>query len=113
LSHTSLCHSLLPDSAILSLAQVLSTSRSLSLPRPLAPSISRSLALSLPSSRSVNSYSRSDIYLLDDCLSAVDADVSQHIFSKCIQGLLRDKAVVLVTHNVSLATVRLSVCPRV
>eukprot|EP00750_Incisomonas_marina_P031430 INCI8140.1.p1 GENE.INCI8140.1~~INCI8140.1.p1 ORF type:complete len:1674 (+),score=297.41 INCI8140.1:503-5524(+) len=48
-------------------------------------------------------YQRSDICLLDDCLSAVDADVSQHIFSKCIQGLLKDKTVVLVTHNVSLA----------
>ena len=52
-------------------------------------------------------YQRSDIYLLDDCLSAVDADVSQHIFSKTIQGLLADKTVVLVTHNVALAKVGL------
>lgn len=48
-------------------------------------------------------YQQNDIYLLDDCLSAVDADVSHHIFSKCIQGLLKDKVVILVTHNVNLA----------
>ncbi|KAI9002882.1 ATP-binding cassette transporter 1 [Hyaloraphidium curvatum] len=48
-------------------------------------------------------YSRADLYLLDDTLSAVDAHVARHLFSKVIgpQGLLRDKTRVLVTHSVS------------
>jgi len=44
-------------------------------------------------------YQRADVYLLDDPLSAVDSHVAKHIFEKCIRGLLKDKAVVLVTHN--------------
>jgi ABC-type multidrug transport system ATPase subunit len=44
-------------------------------------------------------YSKRDIYLLDDPLSAVDVRVAKHIFQKCIRGLLRDKTVVLVTHQ--------------
>lgn len=45
-----------------------------------------------------------DIYILDDCLSAVDAHVGQHIFQRCIQRLLRasQRTVVLVTHKVSI-----------
>ena len=38
-------------------------------------------------------YSNADIYLLDDPLSAVDMNVSQHIFKNVIgsQGILKNK----------------------
>ncbi|EDQ90078.1 uncharacterized protein MONBRDRAFT_82, partial [Monosiga brevicollis MX1] len=44
-------------------------------------------------------YSDCDIYLLDDPLSAVDANVGRHIFEKCLRGSLRGKTVVFVTHQ--------------
>jgi len=44
-------------------------------------------------------YRKADIYLLDDPLSAVDAHVGRHLFDSCINGFLRDKIVVLVTHQ--------------
>lgn len=44
-------------------------------------------------------YSKADIYLLDDPLSAVDPAVANRIFENCIQGILRDKACILVTHQ--------------
>ncbi|XP_074510409.1 multidrug resistance-associated protein 1-like isoform X1 [Sebastes fasciatus] len=46
-------------------------------------------------------YRKSDVYLLDDPLSAVDAHVGQHIFDRVIgpRGLLKDKTRVLVTHS--------------
>lgn len=44
-------------------------------------------------------YVRADVYLLDDCLSAVDAHVANAIFENVLVGLLREKAVVLVTHK--------------
>ncbi|GAA5990991.1 hypothetical protein JCM10908_006490 [Rhodotorula pacifica] len=43
-------------------------------------------------------YCDADIYLLDDILSAVDAHVGYHIFQHAIQGMLKDKTVILVTH---------------
>uniref|UniRef100_A0A3B4WXX9 ABC-type glutathione-S-conjugate transporter n=1 Tax=Seriola lalandi dorsalis TaxID=1841481 RepID=A0A3B4WXX9_SERLL len=48
-------------------------------------------------------YRKSDVYLLDDPLSAVDAHVGQHIFDRVIgpRGLLKDKTRVLVTHGLS------------
>ncbi|XP_062269512.1 multidrug resistance-associated protein 1-like [Platichthys flesus] len=48
-------------------------------------------------------YRRSDVYLLDDPLSAVDAHVGQHIFDRVIgpTGILKDKTRVLVTHGLS------------
>ena len=46
-------------------------------------------------------YSRADVYLLDDVLAAVDAEVGQHLWQKCILGLLRERGhtVVFVTHQ--------------
>ncbi|KAM9851263.1 ATP-binding cassette sub-family C member 4-like [Aulostomus maculatus] len=44
-------------------------------------------------------YHDADIFLLDDPLSAVDAEVGRHLFEECICGLLRKKPRVLVTHQ--------------
>ncbi|XP_015783978.1 multidrug resistance-associated protein 4-like [Tetranychus urticae] len=44
-------------------------------------------------------YAKADIYLLDDPLSAVDAPVAKHIFEKSVKSFLKDKIVVLVTHQ--------------
>lgn len=44
-------------------------------------------------------YANRDLYLLDDPLSAVDTKVSKHLFEKCIKEGLKDKIVVLVTHQ--------------
>ncbi|XP_061571906.1 ATP-binding cassette sub-family C member 4-like [Cololabis saira] len=44
-------------------------------------------------------YQDADIYLLDDPLSAVDAEVGKHLFEECICGLLKNKCRVLVTHQ--------------
>ena len=43
-------------------------------------------------------YADADLYLLDDPLSAVDFKVGQHIFDKCIKGLLGDKIRVVTSH---------------
>ena len=45
-------------------------------------------------------YSRSDIYLLDDPISAVDAKVARRIYNYVIKGILKDKTVLLVSHQV-------------
>ncbi|KAI7902298.1 P-loop containing nucleoside triphosphate hydrolase protein [Cokeromyces recurvatus] len=51
--------------------------------------------------RAVYSYAKT--VLLDDCLSAVDAHTSKHIYEKCIMGdLLKGRTVILVTHQVRL-----------
>ncbi|XP_075259872.1 ATP-binding cassette sub-family C member 4-like [Convolutriloba macropyga] len=44
-------------------------------------------------------YRDADIVLLDDPLSAVDTHVSKQLFEKCISGLLKDKIVILATHQ--------------
>uniref|UniRef100_A0A667Z628 Multidrug resistance-associated protein 4 n=1 Tax=Myripristis murdjan TaxID=586833 RepID=A0A667Z628_9TELE len=44
-------------------------------------------------------YQDADIYLLDDPLSAVDAEVGRHLFEQCICGLLKNKTRILVTHQ--------------
>jgi ABC-type multidrug transport system fused ATPase/permease subunit len=46
-------------------------------------------------------YQQRDIYILDDCLSAVDAHVCQHIVQHCIHDMLvsSGRTVVLVTHH--------------
>ncbi|KAG5195942.1 ATP-binding cassette sub-family C member 2 [Ovis aries] len=47
-------------------------------------------------------YQNSDIYILDDPLSAVDAHVGKHIFNKVLgpNGLLKGKTRILVTHSI-------------
>uniref|UniRef100_A0A8B9YFV9 Multidrug resistance-associated protein 4 n=1 Tax=Bos mutus grunniens TaxID=30521 RepID=A0A8B9YFV9_BOSMU len=44
-------------------------------------------------------YQDADIYLLDDPLSAVDVEVSRHLFEQCICQALKDKVTILVTHQ--------------
>lgn len=57
-------------------------------------------------------YADADLYLLDDVLSAVDAQVSKHLFHDCIRGLLlkEKKAVVLVTHQIQYLPYATRVC---
>jgi len=44
-------------------------------------------------------YSRSDVVLMDDPLSALDAKVGRRVFNRCIKGYLRHKTVVLATNQ--------------
>ncbi|CAH1104174.1 unnamed protein product [Psylliodes chrysocephalus] len=44
-------------------------------------------------------YKEADIYLLDDPLSAVDIQVGQQLFEACIKRYLKDKIVILITHQ--------------
>ncbi|OWK61256.1 Multidrug resistance-associated protein 7 [Lonchura striata] len=44
-------------------------------------------------------YQEKELYLLDDPLAAVDADVANHIMRKCIFGVLKHKTRVLCTHR--------------
>ncbi|XP_078324316.1 ATP-binding cassette sub-family C member 5-like [Crassostrea virginica] len=44
-------------------------------------------------------YSDSDIYLLDDVLSAVDVHVGRHLFHKCIKKFLKGKSIIFTTHQ--------------
>ena len=54
-------------------------------------------------------YHNSDLVLMDDPLSAVDAHVGRHIFDKAICGLLKGKCRVLATHQLHV----LSRCDRI
>ncbi|CAH0600504.1 unnamed protein product [Chrysodeixis includens] len=45
-------------------------------------------------------YREADIYLLDDPLSAVDANVGRQLFEGCIKGYLAGRTCVLVTHQI-------------
>ncbi|MBN3297038.1 MRP7 protein, partial [Amia calva] len=45
-------------------------------------------------------YMEKDIYLLDDPLAAVDADVASHLMEKCILGILKHKTRILCTHRI-------------
>ncbi|XP_068658833.1 ABC transporter C family member 14-like [Aristolochia californica] len=45
-------------------------------------------------------YQDCDIYLLDDIFSAVDAHTGSEIFKECVRGILKDKTILLVTHQV-------------
>ncbi|EDW78164.1 uncharacterized protein Dwil_GK24852 [Drosophila willistoni] len=44
-------------------------------------------------------YRQTDIYLLDDPLSAVDTHVARHLFEQCMRGYLRERIVILATHQ--------------
>ncbi|MED6209079.1 Multidrug resistance-associated protein 4 [Stylosanthes scabra] len=45
-------------------------------------------------------YQDSDVYLLDDVFSAVDAHTGSEIFKECVRGVLKGKTIILVTHQV-------------
>ncbi|GMF06190.1 unnamed protein product [Ambrosiozyma monospora] len=47
-------------------------------------------------------YSDTDIILMDDVLSAVDAKVGKHIVDHCLLDYLKDKTRILATHQLSL-----------
>ncbi|KAJ6719241.1 hypothetical protein OIU79_006989 [Salix purpurea] len=44
-------------------------------------------------------YSNSDVYILDDPFSAVDAHTATHLFKKCLMQLLSKKTVIYATHQ--------------
>ncbi|KAL4230542.1 Multidrug resistance-associated protein 5 [Mactra antiquata] len=44
-------------------------------------------------------YSDSDIFILDDPMSALDVKVGRQIFHSCIKGALQGKTILLVTHQ--------------
>lgn len=44
-------------------------------------------------------YHDCDIYLLDDCLSALDTHVQDFVFKECVKGFLKDKIVIMISHN--------------
>ncbi|CAD6259840.1 unnamed protein product [Miscanthus lutarioriparius] len=45
-------------------------------------------------------YEDADIYLFDDPFSAVDAHTGSQLFKDCVMGILKDKTVLYVTHQV-------------
>ncbi|KAL2478064.1 ABC transporter C family member 9 [Forsythia ovata] len=45
-------------------------------------------------------YQDADIYLLDDPFSAVDAHTGTQLFQECLMGILKDKTILYVTHQV-------------
>ncbi|KAK1385958.1 ABC-type xenobiotic transporter [Heracleum sosnowskyi] len=45
-------------------------------------------------------YQDADIYLLDDPFSAVDAHTGRQLFEECLLGILKEKTVLYVTHQV-------------
>ncbi|EMD41558.1 hypothetical protein CERSUDRAFT_128415 [Gelatoporia subvermispora B] len=50
-------------------------------------------------------YSNAEILLIDDVLAALDVGTAQWIVKHCFQGeLMRDRTVILVTHNISVTT---------
>ncbi|KAM8809111.1 ATP-binding cassette sub-family C member 10 [Eudromia elegans] len=47
-------------------------------------------------------YQEKELYLLDDPLAAVDANVANHLMQKCIMGILKHKTRILCTHRTEL-----------
>lgn len=47
-------------------------------------------------------YEDADVYILNDPLSALDAEVGRKLFSECIKEVLKAKTQVLVTHQLSM-----------
>ncbi|KAJ6840809.1 putative ABC transporter C family member 15 isoform X1 [Iris pallida] len=45
-------------------------------------------------------YQDADIYLLDDPFSAVDAHTGTQLFQDCLMGILKEKTIIYVTHQV-------------
>lgn len=45
-------------------------------------------------------YQDADIYLFDDPFSAVDAHTGTQLFQECLLGILKDKTIIYVTHQV-------------
>eukprot|EP00252_Welwitschia_mirabilis_P008583 TRINITY_DN2052_c0_g1_i9.p1 TRINITY_DN2052_c0_g1~~TRINITY_DN2052_c0_g1_i9.p1 ORF type:complete len:1533 (-),score=241.28 TRINITY_DN2052_c0_g1_i9:1176-5774(-) len=45
-------------------------------------------------------YQDADIYLMDDPFSAVDAHTGTHLFQECLMGVLTDKTIIYVTHQI-------------
>lgn len=45
-------------------------------------------------------YQDCDVYLLDDVFSAVDAHTGSELFKECVRGALKNKTILLVTHQV-------------
>ncbi|XP_072319130.1 ATP-binding cassette sub-family C member 10 [Eucyclogobius newberryi] len=45
-------------------------------------------------------YMDKEIYLLDDPLAAVDADVAEHLMKRCVMDLLKEKTRILCTHRI-------------
>lgn len=45
-------------------------------------------------------YQDADIYLFDDPFSAVDAHTGSQLFQECLMGILKDKTIIYVTHQV-------------
>lgn len=43
-------------------------------------------------------YEDSEIYIIDDVLSALDAHVGKHIYQNVIRGVLKNKTIIFVTH---------------
>lgn len=48
-------------------------------------------------------YSKSDIYVIDDCLSALDAYVGRKIFDDVLREQLKGKTIIFVTHAIHFA----------
>ena len=44
-------------------------------------------------------YADADFVIMDDPLSALDAHVAKDVFNKCVRGVFREKAVLLITHQ--------------
>ena len=44
-------------------------------------------------------YVKAELYLLDDPLAAVDSEVAKVIYERAVQGFLKDKARILITHQ--------------